>query len=494
MNGILLIAAREFRQIAAMRSFWLTLLLLPAALALGPVAASYLEDDEPERIVLLDRSDGSAGRMIETRFALDRDRRVLAELSRYVQQHELASAAPSALWTRHDRWYGEADVEAFRQAGGLETALAAIGRVKPEETPDFEAPAPLFEFVEAPSSLAQAPDDDLVARAKALLDTQDGKEAADSVVVIGESYPALPVVSIIATDQPRASFVATLQEVLTTDLRERLLAAEGLPPQTAQAVQSAAPAIAVVTPPPGGGAREAVLVRSVVPLALSYILVMALMLSGSWMLQSSVEERSNKLIESLLACVRPEQLMYGKLIGTVAIGLSMLAVWVICAAIAVYAAQGAVARFIQPALEPLASPGVILAIVYFFLMGYLAISIIFLAIGAMTESMSDAQGYLMPVLLAILLPITFLLQAVLAGKEGAVVQILTWVPLWTPFAVLARLGTGIEAWEMIGAGLVLAVFLVAEFILLGRLFRASLLAQGQKPTLRQLYERMRAPG
>lgn len=494
MNNILIVAAREFRQIAAMRSFWLTLLLLPIALALGPIAASYLEDDEPDRIVLLDRSGGSAGQRIEARFALDQDRRVLAELSRYVQQYDLAGAAPSALWTQYDRWYSEADVEAFRRAGGLEAALAAIERVKPEETPGFEAPGSVFEFVEAPPSLAEAPDGELVSRAEALLDAGSGDEAPDSVVVIGETYPETPAVSIVANDQPRTSFVATLQEVLTTDLRERLLATEGVPPQTARAVQSAAPAIAVVTPPPGGGAREAVLVRSIVPLALSYILVMALMLSGSWMLQNSVEERSNKLIESLLACVRPEELMYGKLIGTVAIGLSMLAVWAICAAIAVYAAQGAVAQFIRPALAPLASPGIILAIVYFFLAGYLAVSIIFLAIGAMTESMSDAQGYLMPVLLAILLPITFLLQAVIAGKEGLMVQILTWVPLWTPFAVLARLGTGIEAWEMIGAGLLLTVFLVAEFILLGRLFRASLLAQGQKPTLRQLYERMRATG
>ena len=37
------------------------------------------------------------------------------------------------------------------------------------------------------------------------------------------------------------------------------------------------------------------------------------------------------------------------------------------------------------------------------------------------------------VILAILLPVTFLIQAILAGNSGPLVQVLTWVPLWTPF-------------------------------------------------------------
>jgi ABC-type Na+ efflux pump permease subunit len=122
----------------------------------------------------------------------------------------------------------------------------------------------------------------------------------------------------------------------------------------------------------------------------------------------------------------------------------------------------------------------------------MAISIVFVAIGAMADSMSEAQGYLMPVLLAILLPVTFLLQAIIAGNSGPMVQVLTWVPIWTPFAILARLGMGIPTLELVGAGLVLAVFIVLEVIFLGRLFRASLLAQGQKPGLKQMIERLRA--
>ena len=110
----------------------------------------------------------------------------------------------------------------------------------------------------------------------------------------------------------------------------------------------------------------------------------------------------------------------------------------------------------------------------------------------MSDSMREAQGYLMPVMLVILLPITFLLQSVVAGKTGgAAIAVLTWVPIWTPFTVLARLGAGIPTWEVIGAALVLAAFTIAELVLIGRLFRASLLAQGQRPGLGEVIARMR---
>ena len=70
------------------------------------------------------------------------------------------------------------------------------------------------------------------------------------------------------------------------------------------------------------------LVRSILPLAAAYLLMISLMLSGSWMLQGTVEERSNKLLETVLACVSPEELMNGKLLGTAGVGLFMIAVWI----------------------------------------------------------------------------------------------------------------------------------------------------------------------
>jgi ABC-2 type transport system permease protein len=492
VNNILIIAAREFRQIAGMRSFWLTLLILPLALAFGPLTQRFLHQDEPDRVAIIDQGGGSTASAIKARLTLNQDRAELAKLSRYVQDHQFERADAQAPWAQHDRWYDDADVAAYRAAGGLPRATALINRVRPPSTPVFDPPELDYQVVDAPATFDSSSPQALERSAKALTAPADKNvKAINYIVLIPRDFAARPVVRIWADRQPSAGFITTLQDVLTKDIRARFLTAQGLAPGAAAAAQALAPALSVITPPPGGGVRETMLVRSILPLAAAYMLLMSLMLSGSWMLQGTVEERSNKLLETVLACTSPEDLMYGKLLGTLGVGLSMIAVWIGCAIVAAFATQGAIADFIRPALEPLMSPFVILTMIYFFIMGYVGISVIFLAIGGMSDSMRDAQGYLMPVLLAILLPITLLIQAILGGAGGVGVEVLTWVPIWTPFAVLARLGTGIPTWEILGAGAVLAIFTAIEIVFLGRLFRSSLLAQGQKPSFRQIIERLR---
>ena len=489
--NILLVARREMAQIFKMRSFWLTLLILPVALALGPLLGETLKDDEPTRVAVVDRSDAGMAAALEARFAADETQYLLRELSRYVQRYELQAADPAAVWAQPGRWYSPQDMAAFTAAGGIDAALAKIAAVRPDGVPQFEVPPHDYTFIAPPAALASASGEAFATAARALFADDPDDANPEIIVLIPQGFPGDPRITLFSADNARASFVAKLQDVLTGEMRTRLLAQSGVTGERAVLVQTIAPAIALDTPPPGGGARETLLVRSIVPMALAYVLMMSLMLSGSWMLQGSVEERSNKLIEGLLACIRPEELMYGKLLGGMIVGLMMISVWAGCAGLAAYANEGAIGDLIRPALEPIASPGIIAAIIFFFVAGYIMISAIFVAIGSMADSMSEAQGFMMPVLFAILLPITFLLQAVIAGNDGVVVRVFTWVPLWTPFAVLARLGSGIETWELIGAGIMLALAIVAELVLVARLFRASLLASGQRPSLAKVLQRLR---
>lgn len=493
MKNILLIAAREFRQIAGMRSFWLTLVILPLSVVIGGFAPTLFQKDDAHRVMVIDRTGGAEAAAIGQRLKLDQDRQALTELSRYVQRHHLEKADPAALWSQHDRWYSDADVAAFTAVGGVDAAKRKIAQVQPKNASPFKAPTPDYEIAPVPASLSAVPDSGLDEALKPLLKPDNkAQKPVDYVILVPSSFGKSPLVRLWANRQPGPQFVAAVQDVLTRDLRTRYLAAQGVAPAAAANASMIAPALAISTPPPGGDAREAMLVRSILPLISAYLLMISLMLSGNWMLQGTVEERSNKLLETVLACVSPEELMYGKLLGTAGVGLFMIAVWIGCGVFAAYATQGVIADFIRPALDPLTSPGTILALIYFFVVGYIVIAILFLAIGAMSDSMRDAQGYLGPVLLLILLPISILMQGVLSGNgSGPLVEVLTWIPIWTPFAVLARLGIGIPTWEVIGAGVLLLAFAFAEIVLLGRLFRASLLAQGQRPNLREVVSRMR---
>ena len=125
-----------------------------------------------------------------------------------------------------------------------------------------------------------------------------------------------------------------------------------------------------------------------------------MMITGSMMLQGLVEERSNKLLEAVLACVSPRELMAGKLAGNLsdrALDRRDL---------------GGRDRRHRPALKPssplgfllpaLASlwqtPGIAAAMFFYFLAGFLTIGMIFLAVGVLSDSMQEAQAYLMPLM------------------------------------------------------------------------------------------------
>ena len=119
MNKILLVAAREFRQIAGMRSFWLTLLIIPLSLVIGAITPQLIDKDEPDRVMIIDQSGGDEGHALEQRLKRDQDQKALNDLSRYVQRHHLEKADPAALWSQHDRWYGDADIQRFIAEGGV---------------------------------------------------------------------------------------------------------------------------------------------------------------------------------------------------------------------------------------------------------------------------------------------------------------------------------------------------------------------------------------
>src|SRR4051794_28445561 len=280
VNNVQIVAAREFRQIAGMRSFWLTLLIIPLSFVIGAIVPQFINKDEPDRVMIIDRTGGGEAQALEQRFTIDQSRDVLTELSRYVQRHHLESADPEALWAQHDRWYSDEDVAQFVAAGGAEAAKAKIARMKPKDTPVFEAAKPDYQMAPVPASIASVPDSGLDDALKGVLKPQ-GKDArpVDYVILIPASFGASPLVRLWANRQPSPTFVSALQDVLTRDLRTRFLAAQGISPAAAQSASTIAPALAISTPPPGGGAREAMLIRSILPLAAAYLLMISLMLS-----------------------------------------------------------------------------------------------------------------------------------------------------------------------------------------------------------------------
>ncbi len=485
MRNILLVAAREYKQIASTRGFWVMLLVLPVVIGISQVAGRFFRPSLESAYVIVDAS-GAYAPAIEQRMKINYQRSELSAFSAYAQRWNLGVVKPDAVWAKGERWFSDGQVEQFIADGGIATAAELVKPHAPPEAPVYEIDKPNYVRADLPPGVSADQDPDALAEAlapslKGEIDTVEGKRPLSLAIYVPNDPSATSPVRMWTNGAPNSTLIDNVRNEITRLMRAKALEASGLAPEQAASIANVSAPLSLSAPPQGAG-REQVVIRSVLPLAMVYLLLVTVMTTGSMMLQGVIEERSNKLLESILASVRPAELMHGKLLGLGAIGLTILGVWVGAAVGAALMVQGVVADIVKPSLAAI-EPWMFAAMLFYFVAGYLIISMLYLAIGALSNSLQDAQSYLMPVIMLIMLPVVFMMVSVAQQPNGVFPVVLSWIPLYTPFAMLARMGGGVSMMEVLGTGAMLAAFVAIEMILLGRLFQATLLRTGQPPKL-----------
>jgi ABC-2 type transport system permease protein len=474
MNRILLVARRDFLQIVATRAFKITLLIVPLMLGVVALATTSLRPPPTVAYVMAD-AGGRVAPAIERRVELDYQRQTMRDLAAYAARWKLPPPVDG------DDLSGDDAVAQFIARGGVDGALARMH--PPAGTAPFRRPPPPYLRVALPAGVPADRGAQAFGRAMAPflandIATPQGRRPLAVAVYVPEQGP----LRLWSNGRNGDGLIEMIQQERTRLLRTALLAENGVPPTAAARIEALEAPVAVSAPPAGSG-RSQMIVRSFVPLALAYLLLMASLITGGMMLQGVIEERSNRLLEAVLACVEPHEFMVGKLVGLGAVGLTIVAAWIACALLAAFFAGGAIVEYLRPSLAALDQPWMIPVMAFYFFCGYLMLAMLYLTIGSLSNSMQDAQAYLMPVTMVVLLPVMLMVNAIFQNPSGLLPRVMSWIPLYTPFAMLARLGSGVTMVEILGTGLLLAIFVALELVLLGRVFRASLLNTGQPPKL-----------
>jgi len=233
---------------------------------------------------------------------------------------------------------------------------------------------------------------------------------------------------------------------------------------------------------------------------LIFFLYLLVVLNSQLTMAGVIEEKTNRIAELLVASIDPLALLYGKIFAGATLGLLQMSVWIVAALIAgatsfhpsSVASGGAATPFnLQGALAGAMTPMVIVAFVFFLLVGLLQYSTLFAGIGSLISRPEDLgsinAAMILPIIAALIIAI-----AALDAPNAPVVVATSFIPLIAPFTMFARIATSPPPIsEILGSAAVNLIALVLIAQLAGRLYRVGMLLYGRPPSWRQIWTTIR---
>ncbi|GAN00555.1 hypothetical protein U91I_04221 [alpha proteobacterium U9-1i] len=476
MHPILLVARRDYLAYVAAWGFWLSLITAPLVIALLIFAPVLLARAEPPRVlaILADRAeDASLVRGAFEKRARDDAR---DEISNYV-----GAAAPPLL----NDTLAAFDAQAER-ANAIAAARAVVAARAPRALQAFPQGSPRYILVDPPAP-------EIEALRPYLVRAQKLPGGADLYGVVNVRREAeLPVIEYWSTNLSHEEPSQIARTAMRLAMRREALAAQGLDPLEADRLEAFAPRLAQFDPRPSAGTGEVTL-RQRAPfyaaLALSFILWSVVFSTANMLLTGVIEEKSNKILDTILTSVTPLEILIGKLIGVAAVSATLFVFWgALGGSLLNMAVAQAGESFVGQIAAAFLEPRLLAAFGIGFLAGYLMYGAVFLALGSLCESIQEAQTLLGPVALVLALPMMLIAPA-LDNPNAPLIETASWFPLFTPFLLLVRAPSGLSWVEIAGMAALMFAATALVLALATRVFRAGVVDQVSVAGLRARFSK-----
>jgi ABC-2 type transport system permease protein len=214
------------------------------------------------------------------------------------------------------------------------------------------------------------------------------------------------------------------------------------------------------------------------------IVLLFLMLTqyNTWILMGVMQEKASRVVEVLLATVRPIQLLGGKVlgIGLVALGQASL---IVVVALVLGAAVGS-------DLLHGSAPLVLLSQLLWLVLGYAFYCWVYAAAGSMAERQDQVQTLVLPRTLPILFGYLLAITTASSGEPSLLFKVLAYLPPTAPFEMPVLVGLGqVTWWQFTTSVLISIAGTVAMARLAAGIYRRAVLRSGARVHLRDLWPR-----
>ncbi len=245
-----------------------------------------------------------------------------------------------------------------------------------------------------------------------------------------------------------------------------------------------------------GGAETSGEAVFVIAYGTMFLLYMAVLLYAVNVLRSVIQEKATRVVELLIAAIRPRSLLVGKLFGVGSVGLCQFLIWGLFGVVLYHYRVGILGLFgvTGGGFElPSITLGTIALILLYFVLGFFFYASIYAAIGSMVNSEQDAQQVQTPMMLLLIVPL-LCMQLVANDPRGLVAEVLTLFPISSPVLMPMRyLLGGSTVFDLALSIAILAISIAGSMFVAARIYRVGILMYGKRPTLRELWRWVRFP-
>ncbi|MBL7805510.1 MAG: ABC transporter permease [Saprospiraceae bacterium] len=247
---------------------------------------------------------------------------------------------------------------------------------------------------------------------------------------------------------------------------------------------------------------------------LGIIMYMVVLIYGSIVMRSVMEEKTNRIVEVIMSSVKPFQLMLGKIIGSAGVGTTQMIIWAILNALIFIAVQSfmgidaaasstaglpegasaidpndANAMFAQ-IMEEVGKQNwwyIIISSILFFIGGYFLYASMFAAIGsAVGDDMGEGQSLTFPIMIPIILAFIIMTSVVMRSPNSSLSVFASIFPLFSPIVMPGRLAFDPPWWQVALSIILLFATAILFVWIAGRIYRVGILMYGKKVTFKEI--------
>lgn len=306
------------------------------------------------------------------------------------------------------------------------------------------------------------------------------QEEIQAYYTLPEDYPQTLDVTLVYLESPGAE----VQEQFDQFIKQNLDSYQALAPQIKERLEQGSK-ITISTFDESRQMRQDQWYTIFTPFVAGIMFFIVVMTSGGYLLQAVVEEKENRTMEIVITSVTPNQLMTGKIIGNIGVGLTQLVIWLIFGWIGLLIAG----QFI-PEIQNISISWDYIGVLFLILLpSFVMVAAIMAAIGATMTEIKEAQQISSLFSLPMMIPY-YLASVIIENPNSPLAIGLSYFPITAPITILMRMAfTVIPPWQIaINIG-ILVVFAGLAIWFAGRAFRLGMLRYGKKLTIKQIIRR-----